>query len=164
MPIVIGRGLALDRLGWLGLAAIIAGSGALYALLAASGLQFAPAYDQGALNPGCMPLFVALIATIVLKERLSSRRKAGLSLISAGIVTIVAWHGWGGAWSMSRTIGNLLFLSASLLTACFTVTMRQVKPEPLHATALLATGSLVIYLPIYLASGGPLPHRRVLAC
>jgi drug/metabolite transporter (DMT)-like permease len=150
-PIAIRRGLALDRLGWLGLATIIAGNGALYALVAASGLQFAPAYDQGALNPGCMPLFVTLIAKIVLREQLPIARKAGLSLISAGAIIIVAWHGWGGAWSISRTVGDVLFLLASFLTACFTVTMRQAKLEPLHATALVATGSLVIYLPIYLA-------------
>src|SRR5216683_635408 len=33
-PIVVRRGLALDRLGWLGLAGIIAGNGAPYALVA----------------------------------------------------------------------------------------------------------------------------------
>src|SRR5437588_11879363 len=59
-PIVVRRGLALDRLGWLGLAGIIAGNGAPYALVAAEGLRFAPAYDAGALNPAMMPLFVAL--------------------------------------------------------------------------------------------------------
>lgn len=32
--------------------------------------------------------------------------------------------------------------------------MRHAKLEPLHATALVATGSLVIYLPIYLALYG----------
>jgi drug/metabolite transporter (DMT)-like permease len=153
-PIVVRRGLALDRLGWLGLATIVTGNGAPYALVAASGLQFAPAYDQGALNPGCMPLFVALIAMVVLREQLSAARKAGLSLVSAGAVIIVAWHGWGAAWSISRTTGDMLFLLASFLTACFTVTMRQAKLEPLHATALVATGSLAIYLPIYLALYG----------
>ncbi len=59
LPIVIRRGLARDRLGWLGLGGIIVGTGAPYTLVAAAGLRFAPAYDQGALNPGCMPLFVA---------------------------------------------------------------------------------------------------------
>lgn len=153
-PIVMRRGLGLDRLGWLGLAAIIAGNGAPYALVAASGLQFAPAYDQGALNPGCMPLFVALITKAVLRERLPTTRKVGLSLISAGAVIIVAWHGWGSGWNVLRTAGDALFLFASFLTACFTVTMRQAKLEPLHATALVATGSLVTDLPIYLALYG----------
>jgi hypothetical protein len=54
-PILVQRGLARDRLGWLGLAVIIAGTGAPYALVAAVGLRFAPASDGGALNPGCMP-------------------------------------------------------------------------------------------------------------
>src|ERR1700738_4510630 len=71
-PIVVRRGLALDRLGWLGLAGLIVGTGAPYALVVAFGLQFAPAYDAGALSPGCMPLFVALIAAIVLGEKPSN--------------------------------------------------------------------------------------------
>lgn len=153
-PIVIRRGLALDRLGWCGLAVIIAGNGAPYALIAATGLKFAPAYDQGALNPGCMPLFVALIAGAVLRERLSTSRRTGLALITGGAAIILIWHGWGGAWSLSRTLGDALFLLASFLTACFTVAMRQARLEPLHATALVATGSLVVYVPIYLALYG----------
>jgi drug/metabolite transporter (DMT)-like permease len=150
-PVLMRQGLALDRLGWLGLAIIIAGNGAPYALVAASGLRFAPAYDQGALNPGCMPLFVALIATVVQREKLSATRKMGLSLILVGAVIIVAWHKWGEGWSFSRTFGDVLFLLASFLTACFTVKMRQAKLEPMHAAALVATGSLVIYMPIYMA-------------
>ena len=69
LPIVIRRGLALDRLGWPGLAGLIVGTRAPYALVVALGLRFAPAYDAGALNPGCMPLFVALIGVIVLEEK-----------------------------------------------------------------------------------------------
>jgi drug/metabolite transporter (DMT)-like permease len=153
-PVVVRRGFALDRLGWQGLATLVVGNGAPYALVAATGLQFAPAYDQGALNPGCMPLFVTLIAVVVLREQVASVRKVGLSLISVGAVIFVVWHGWGGTWSISRTIGDTLFLLASFLTACFTVTMRQAEIEPLHATALVATGSLVIYLPFYLSVYG----------
>jgi hypothetical protein len=42
VPIVIRRGLALDRLGWSGLAGLIVGTGAPYALVVALGLRFAP--------------------------------------------------------------------------------------------------------------------------
>src|SRR5262249_49741536 len=114
-PILVRRGLALDRLGWLGLGGIIVGTGAPYALVAAVGLRFAPAYDQGALNPGCMPLFVALIAATVLGEKPSTAQKIGLSLILSGALIIIGWH--GTAWSISRSFGDALFLVASFLTA-----------------------------------------------
>lgn len=155
-PILAQRGLARDRLGWLGLAVIIAGAGAPYALVAAGGLRFAPAHDQGALNPGVMPLFVVLIGAIVLGEKLATTPKVGLSLILAGALIIVGWQApaWTAAWSTSRSFGHALFLSAAFLWACFTVVMRQAKLDPLHAAALVSTGSLVIYLPIYLALYG----------
>jgi drug/metabolite transporter (DMT)-like permease len=164
-PVVMRRGVARDRLGWLGLGVLIAGNGAPYALVAATGLRFAPAYDGGALNPGCMPLFVALIAAIVVGERLSTARILGLSLILAGAVAIVGWHAGdrGTAWSTSRTFGDTLFLIAAFLTAGFTIVMRQAKLDPLHAAALVSTGSLVIYLPTYFALYGARLARMPLA-
>jgi len=150
-PVLLRRGLALDRLRWLGLAGLIAGFGAPYALVAAEGLRFAPAYDGGALNPAVMPLFVALIAAIALQERLSIPRKLGLSLILLGALIIIGWHakGWGTTWN-TRRFGDALFLCAAFLTACGTVIMRQAKLDPLHAAALVSVGSLVTYLPVYL--------------
>ena len=47
LPIVIRRGLALDRLGWPGLAGLIVGTGAPYALVVALGLRFAPPTMRG---------------------------------------------------------------------------------------------------------------------
>jgi drug/metabolite transporter (DMT)-like permease len=99
-----------------------------------------------------MPLFVALIAALVLREKLSTAQKLGLSLILAGALIIVGWH--TGGWSPSRTFGDALFLFAAFLTACFTVAMRQAELDPLHVAALVSTGSLVIYLPAYLALHG----------
>jgi drug/metabolite transporter (DMT)-like permease len=151
-PVVLRRGLALDRLGWTGLAAIIVGGGAPYGLLAAGGLRFAPAGGQSALNPGFVPVFVALIAAVVIGEKFSAVRKLGLSLIIAGALLIVGWHAAssGGA----RSFGHALGLFAAFLWACFTILMRQAKLDPLHAAALVATGSLVIYLPPYIALCG----------
>ena len=151
-PILIRRGLARDRLGWLGLAGIIIGQGAPYVLIAALGLRFAPAADLGALSPGCMPLFVALLAATIVGEKSSTTQKFGLSLILAGALTMIG--GYDSAWNASRSFGDAAFLMAGFLTACFTVIMRQAKLDPLHAAALVSTGSFVIYAPLYFALRG----------
>jgi drug/metabolite transporter (DMT)-like permease len=148
----VRRGLALDRLGWSGLALLIAGAGVPYVLLAATGLQFAPAHDQGALNPGFMALVVALIAAFGLGEGLVAVRKLGLSLILVGVLIIVGWH--AATWNTPRMCGDALFLTAALLWACFTVVMQQTRIDPLQAAALVSSGSALIYLPIYLALNG----------
>jgi drug/metabolite transporter (DMT)-like permease len=152
LPLAARRGLALDRLGWGGLLVLVAGGGVPYVLLAAGGLKFAPAHDQAALNPGFMPLFVALLATSLLGETLSSARKSGLALIFLGALVLVGWHAL--ETGTLRTVGHVLFLGAALLWAGFTVQMRYAKLEPLHATALVAVGSCFLYLPLYLAVAG----------
>src|SRR5215813_5586606 len=71
-PVVLRRGLALDRIGWHGLALMFIGAGVPYVLLAAAGLGLAPAHDQAALNPGTVPLFVALIARVAIGDKPSA--------------------------------------------------------------------------------------------
>src|ERR1700744_1292720 len=65
LPYVLIRGLAFERLGWIGLAAIVLG-GAAPVFLANTGLLFAPTAHAGALFPGVMPLMVAVLAAVVL--------------------------------------------------------------------------------------------------
>ena len=149
-PVLMRRGFALDRLGWLGLAVLIAGQGAPYVLVAAAGLRFAPARDGGALNPGCMPLFVALIMALALAEKLSAPRKFGLALMLAGALAIIGSN--AANWGASRIFGDALFLCAAFLSACSTVAMRQAKLDPLHTAALISTASLVIAKPVATAS------------
>jgi len=63
LPYLLKRGLALDRLGWIGVAAIAIGCGAPMVLLVNAGLLVAPAAHGGALFPGVMPdHFVLAIA------------------------------------------------------------------------------------------------------
>lgn len=151
-PIAVHRGLTRERVGWFGLTTMIIGGGVPYALLAAGGLRFAPAYEQSALNPGTTPLFVATLAAAVSDERLSATRCAGLALILVGIAGMVGWH--SAAWRPSRLMGELMFLTAGFLWACYTVAMRRSRLDPLHAAALVSTGSLIVYLPVYFALHG----------
>src|SRR5215471_14010452 len=116
-PIVMRRGLARERLGWLGLAALVAGAGAPYALAAAAGLRLAPAAELSALNPGCIPLFVAAIAWAFARETISTAQKAGLALIVAGAVLLIAANAADAseAWTSSRVFGAMLSLFAAFM-------------------------------------------------
>jgi drug/metabolite transporter (DMT)-like permease len=151
LPFVLRWGLALDRLGWVGLAALILG-GAPTVVLANVGLQFAPAAHAGALFPGVMPLLVAVLAAAILKEAFTLQKKAGFVLIAGGVAGIV-W-GNGGAIGTAQNIGHLFFIGAAAAFACYTIAMRLARLDGLHAAALSAVGSMLIYLPPYAVIAG----------
>jgi drug/metabolite transporter (DMT)-like permease len=147
LPYVMRRGLALERLGWTGVAAVVVGCGAPMVLLVNVGLLFAPAAHGGALFPGVMPLMVAILAAAILKEAFTPQKRVGLALIVLGAIGIV-W-GTGGTIGALQTIGHLLFLAAGLAWACYTIAVRGARLDGLHAAAIAAVGSLVLYLPAY---------------
>jgi drug/metabolite transporter (DMT)-like permease len=149
LPVVLRRGLGIDRLGWPGFVAVASGAGAPVALIIGIGLRFAPVAHAGALYQGAVPLAVACLAAITIKERVTSIRKAGLFLVVCGGVLI----GGLGISSLGgqQSVGHLFFLFATYLTACYTVAIRHARIDGLHAAAIAAVVSLVLYLPIYLA-------------
>lgn len=146
-PYLLKKGLALDRLGWMGLAAIAIGAGAPMVLLVNVGLLFAPASHAGALFPGVMPLMVALMAAAILKETFTRQKTGGLVLIVLGAVGIV----WASNATLgpNQNIGHLLFLCAGLAWAGYTVAMRWAGIEGLHAAAIAGVASLIVYLPAW---------------
>jgi drug/metabolite transporter (DMT)-like permease len=146
LPYLFSKGFAFDRLGWAGLAAIVLG-GAAPVFLANSGLLFAPAAHAGALFPGVMPLMVALLAAAFLREELTLAKKLGFALILAGVLAIVC--GSGSEFGSWQAIGHGLFLSAALAWAFYTVAMRKARLDGLHAAAICAVGSMLLYLPIF---------------
>jgi drug/metabolite transporter (DMT)-like permease len=148
LPLVVARGLAIDRLGWGGLAAIVLG-GAAPVFFANWGLTFAPAAHAGALFPGVMPLLVALLAAAVLGEEFSFAKKLGFALIVPGVLAITLAS--GGELGSAQNLGHMLFLCAGLAWAFYTVALRGARLDGLHAAAISAVGSALLYLPIYLA-------------
>lgn len=157
LPIVLRDGLGIKKVGlkiWL---IICIGAGAPYVMIASSGLIFAPAAQAGALIPGTMPLWAALLAMLFLQEKISGVRKLGLALIPVGIIIFVGaglTHFETGYWR-----GHLLFIAAAMCWASFTVAMRKASASgftPLHAAAVVSVISAVFYLPIYALW---LPHR-----
>lgn len=160
LPYLAKKGLAFDRLGWSGLAAIVAGCGAPMVLLVNVGLLYAPAAHGGALFPGAMPLMVAVLASIVLNEPFSVRKRIGFVLIAIGAAGIV-W-GKGGTIGTAQNVGHGLFLLAGLAWASYTVAMRRARLDGLHAAAIGAAGSLALYLPVYIFMAGASVFRAPL--
>lgn len=146
LPLVFARGLAFDRLGWSGLAAIVLG-GAAPVFLANWGLMFAPAAHAGALFPGVMPLMVALLAAAVLREAFTPAKMLGFALILPGVLAITLAS--GGEMGSSQNLGHALFLGAGLAWAFYTVALRRAKLDGLHAAAISAVGLMILYLPVY---------------
>ena len=146
LPYVFRKGFAVDRLGWVGLVAIVLG-GAAPVFLANSGLLFAPAAHAGALFPGVMPLMVALLAAVLLREEFTRAKMVGFALILPGVLGI-AW-GSGGEFGSLQNVGHGLFLGAGLAWAFYTVAMRRARLDGLHAAAISAVGSMMLYLPVF---------------
>src|SRR3977135_3657409 len=140
LPYVLKRGLAVERLGWIGLVAIVLGGGAPV-LLANAGLLFAPAAHAGALFPGVMPLAVAILAAAVLHEPFSDAKKIGFVLILLGIFCIAS--GTGAPIGAAPPLGLPLFLGSAAAWACDTVAMRRARLDGLHAAGIAAVGALL---------------------
>lgn len=152
LPYLVRKGLALERLGWSGLAALVIGCGAPMVLLVNGGLLFAPAAHAGGLFSGVVPLIVALLAVPLLHETFTVAKRAGLLLIVAGVIAIV-WSA-GGDIGTRQNIGHALFLGGAFLWACYTIAMRRARLDGLHSAAIAAVGTLILYLPAYAAIAG----------
>lgn len=154
LPVLFRHGAIARSVGIGGTALMVTGAGAPYALVAASGLQFAPAAQAGALIPGVMPLFATALSVVVLKEAVSRQRLAGFVLIPIGVLLLVGPSLLAPVGQ--RWIGQVLFLSAALCWATYTVTVRRSGLRPLHGAAIVAFWSACLFLPIYLLA--PLPR------
>jgi drug/metabolite transporter (DMT)-like permease len=151
LPYLLKKGLAVDRLGWTGLAAIMLG-GAPTVLVSYGGLVFAPAAHAASLFTALIPLYVAILAAVVLGEAFTVAKRIGLALVVTGVLGIV-W-GAGGTIGSRQNIGHAMFISAGLLFAGYTVAMRKARLDGLHAAAIAAVGSLIIFVPVYAIVSG----------
>lgn len=160
LPTLLREGLALDRLGWGGVAALVIGCGAPMVLIVNTGLLFAPVAHAGALFPGMVPMFVALMAIPILRERFTPAKKIGMALMLGGVIAIVV--NAGGLAGSRQSIGHALFLTGAILWACYTIAMRRFRLDGMHAAAIAAVGSLVLYLPVYaVVAGASLFHAAL---
>ena len=125
--------------------------GLLYALLVYNGFVFAPAVHASVLMPGSLPLWTALLALLVLHDRITLTRALGLGLIVLGDVLVGGaslLHAFDGGevWK-----GDLLFMSAALCWACYSVLARRHALDAVRATIAITAFAFVTYVPTYAA-------------
>jgi drug/metabolite transporter (DMT)-like permease len=132
-------------------AALSATAGLGYCGFAYSAFFFAPAAHGAVLMPGCLPLWTALLAVLVLHEKLAPWRVVGLGLIATGALLVggqslwLALAGQGGVWR-----GDVLFLLGSLCWASYGVLCRRWRVGALDATLAIALGCLATAVPAHL--------------
>ena len=125
--------------------------GLLYAMLAYSGFAFAPAVHASVLMPGSLPLWTALLAMLVLRDRITPARALGLGLIVLGDLLVGGaslLHAFDGGvvWK-----GDLLFMLAAMCWACYSVLARHHALNAVRATIAITAFAFVAYVPVYAA-------------
>ena len=124
--------------------------GVAYAVLAYCGFFFAPAVHASVLLPGSLPLWTALMAVLLLHDRITPARATGLVLIVAGDLLVGgasllhAFDG-GAVWK-----GDLLFMSAAFCWGCYGVLARRHGLDAVHATIAITACAFFTYVPAYL--------------
>ena len=127
---------------------LMAGAGLPFMLISSTGMKFAPAAHAGALMPGSMPLFAALLAVLLLGERFSLQRRFGTALMLLGALAVGGWQvieGTGDTWR-----GDLMFVCCGALWACYTIALKKTGLGAWQAAALVYISAFVLYVPVYL--------------
>ncbi len=125
------------------------------------GLQFTGAATATLIIEGATPIATALLGVWMLRERLTGRRLAGLSLAIAGVVAVVL-RGGEGDFSAA---GSLLLLGTAISFSVYNVVGRRAFAGGISLSVL--TGSFVVGVlllapgaAIELAARGPGPITR----
>lgn len=122
------------KLGWKRALILTAIVGPSYSLILVGGAHFAPALHSSVISPGLIPVATALLALLVLGERISALRAIGLAIIVAG-VAVFSFEAMAntptreGAW-----IGDLLFVLVALLWSVFGLMARRWGADAVEVT------------------------------
>jgi drug/metabolite transporter (DMT)-like permease len=123
--------------------------GLLYALVVYNGFRFAPAVHASVLMPGSLPLWTAILAALVLRDRITPLRAVGLGLIVLGDLLVggssllQAFRG-GEVWK-----GDVLFMLAAMCWASYSVLARRHGLDAVRATIAITAFAFVCYVPLY---------------
>ena len=123
-----------------------------YFLLETEGIARTSA-SSASLVIASIPVLVAVIARIVLQERLDARGWIGAFVSLAGVVLLVVGDN-NPDYADSSLVGNLLVLGAALAAAGYIVTARSLsgRVDPISMTFVQMTTGALFFLPLFAAN------------
>jgi len=142
----------LGGAGWGRGLTVLALAGPLQAIASYTGFTLAPLGHGAVIHPASAALGGLLLATLVLKEPLSTARLVGVIAIVCGLVVFA-----GEAVTsigLHALAGDSLFATAGLMWAVFTLCLRRWRMDGMHAAMIVGTLSLLIYAPLHALSFG----------
>jgi drug/metabolite transporter (DMT)-like permease len=145
VPIMLRSGIGTRQIGQISLVAMVLAFGAPYVLFISMAMETAPASAAGALNPGVMAIVSVVLGWIVFGDKIGTARLTGLVITATGIVLFTQA---GGA----ITTGHLILIGTGSMWALYALIVRHASIPALNATAIVAVGSTVFYLPLYLVA------------
>lgn len=132
------------------LVALLAGTP--FGLLMFGALQFAPSSHAAVFPFTAMSVMGMVLGAVVLGERLSRRKLAGIGVVLIGLVLVSGVD--AASFTARAALGDLMFLAAGTLWAGFGIVLRQHRLDPLLATAVVSLSALLTYVPVYFVSVG----------
>ncbi len=148
LPFFARHGLAdLGGVGWGRGIVLMLFAGPLQAFLAYYGFSIVPLGHGTVIQPATATVMGALLSALILHERLSMTRIAGvviivigLSLFGAEALATIGTHG---------AAGDLLFVGAGTLWASFSVALRRWSVSGMQALAVVSILSLLLIAPLH---------------
>lgn len=141
-PVAWQRGIGTSRIGLGGLIAMVVTFGAPYVFLISFAMKTAPASAAGAINPGMMAVASVLMGRVVFGDGVGMVRITGLLSTVAGIILLTQAGG-------TIALGHLILIGTGVMWASYALIVRHAAIPALNATAIVAVGSAVFYLPVY---------------
>lgn len=128
-------------------------AGTPFGLLMFGALQFAPASHAAVFPFTAMSVMGMVLGALLLGERMTLRRLAGISIVLTGLVLVSGVD--AASMTLRAAVGDAMFLIAGTLWAGFGIILRKHRLDPLLATSVISFSALLTYVPAYfLFTGG----------
>ncbi len=138
--------------------ALLAGCGMIaYSLFLYGALQHTSATGASLIN-AANPALIALLAALLVRERLRRAGVAGIGLSLVGVLVVISQGSPGALLGADVNVGQLLMLGAITCWSLYTILGRTVRLPPITSTALQAAAAVVVLAPFAGTAHAGFPH------